>query len=61
MDQAEGLCHRITLHFGRLGIELGHCITVFQLGWDTGLWFDWVRVGSLKGLFCRHFGQNICF
>ena len=23
MDQAEGLCHRITLHFGRLNIETG--------------------------------------
>ena len=29
VDQAEGLCHRITLHFGRLDIETGalyHCI-----------------------------------
>ena len=23
VDQAEGLCHRITLHFGRLDIETG--------------------------------------
>ena len=23
VDQAEGLCHRITLHFGRLYIETG--------------------------------------
>ena len=23
VDQAEGLCHRITLHFGRLNIETG--------------------------------------
>ena len=29
VDQAEGLCHRITLHFGRLYIETGalfYCI-----------------------------------
>ena len=29
VDQAEGLCHRITLHFGRLNIETGalyYCI-----------------------------------
>ena len=29
VDQAEGLCHRITLHFGRLDIETGalyYCI-----------------------------------
>ena len=29
VDQAEGLCHRITLHFGRLNIEtraLYYCI-----------------------------------
>ena len=23
VDQAEGICHRITLHFGRLNIETG--------------------------------------
>ena len=35
VDQAEGLCHLITLHFGRLNIETGvlyYCITVFELG-----------------------------
>ena len=29
VDQAEGLCHQITLHFGRLNIETGalsYCI-----------------------------------
>ena len=28
VDQDEGLCHRITLHSGRLNIETGHHITV---------------------------------
>ena len=64
VDQAESLCHRITLHFGRLNIETGalyYCITVFELGWNTGLWFVLLRVGSLKSLFCRQCGQNISF
>ena len=32
VDQAEGLCHRITLHLVGLALKLGHCITVFELG-----------------------------
>ena len=59
MDQAEGLCHRITLHFGRLNIETGalYYCTLIRLKYWTVVCF--VRFGSLKSLFCRQRGQNI--
>ena len=61
MDQAEGLCHRSTLHFGRLNIETGvlyYCILIML---NTGLWFALLRVGSLESLFCHQCGRNISF
>ena len=41
MDQAEGLCHRITLHFGRLNIETGvlYYCTLIRLKYWTVVCF----------------------
>ena len=60
-DQAEGLCHRITLHFGRLNIETGalyYCICIRLKYWTV---VCCVRVGSLKSLFCWQCVRNISF
>ena len=38
MDQAEGLCHRITLYFGRLNIETGvlyYCVRIVLKYWTV--------------------------
>ena len=61
MDQAEGLCHRITYYFDRLNIERVYSITVIELVGKTGLWVALFWVGSLKSLFCYQCGRNIYF
>ena len=38
VDQAEGLCHRITQHFGRLNIETGalyYCVCICLKYWTV--------------------------
>ena len=61
VDQAEGSATESLYILVGLTLKLGYCITVFEFGWNTGLWFLLVRVGSLKGLFYHQCGRKISF